>query len=54
MNLEELHDCKKSHGKLVCISVDKLGIERCGYCNEIVDYKGWIMRQLQQNDKRRT
>lgn len=37
--LEKIHDCKKCHGKIVCISVDKLGVTRCAYCNKVVDYK---------------
>jgi len=42
MELSELHNCKKCHGKIVLISVDLVGITRCGYCNEVVDYKKWI------------
>lgn len=38
MELEEIHDCEKCHGKIVCISVDNVGVTRCGYCNEVVDY----------------
>lgn len=41
-NLSELHDCEKCHGKLVAISVDALGVERCGYCNEVVNYTQWF------------
>ena len=41
-DLSEIHDCEKCHGKLVMISIDALGVTRCGYCNEVVDYKGWI------------
>ena len=47
MNLEELHNCEKSHGKIVMIAIDKLGNEYCGYCNQRVDYKGWIIKALE-------
>jgi ribosomal protein L37AE/L43A len=38
MELSEVHDCEKCHGKIVCISVDNVGVTRCGYCNAVVDY----------------
>lgn len=38
MELEELHDCEKCHGKMVMIAVDKMGNTYCGYCHERVDY----------------
>lgn len=38
MELEEVHNCEKCRGKIVCISVDNVGVTRCGYCNEVVDY----------------
>lgn len=38
MNPSKLHNCKKSKGKIIGISVDDLGVTRCGYCNEVVDY----------------
>jgi hypothetical protein len=37
-NLEDYHDCKNCHGKIVMISIDKLGQSHCGYCNKPVDY----------------
>lgn len=37
-NIEKLHDCKKCHGKIVCIEADKLGNTYCGYCHQRVDY----------------
>ena len=46
MELEELHDCEKCHGKIVSISVDKLGVTRCGYCGAVVDYKKWMDEQM--------
>lgn len=42
MELSELHSCEKSEGKIVAITCDALGVTRCGYCNVVVDYKGWI------------
>lgn len=36
--IEEIHDCKKCHGKIVCIETDKLGNTYCGYCHKKVDY----------------
>lgn len=38
MNLSEIHDCPKCHGKIVAIEIDYLGITRCGYCHQQVDY----------------
>lgn len=32
------HDCKKCHGKIVCVTMDMLGNRKCAYCNQIVDY----------------
>ena len=46
MNLSELHDCKKSHGKMVMISHDLVGVTRCGYCNKVVDYTAWFKSEL--------
>ena len=37
-HLEDYHDCKKCHGKIVCIASDNLGNTKCGYCGEIVKY----------------
>lgn len=44
MDLSELHDCEKSHGKIVAINMDHVGITRCGYCNEQVDYKSFFLK----------
>ena len=46
IDLSELHDCKKCHGKLVCIVVDLVGVERCSYCNEVVDYTGFLRKEM--------
>ena len=51
MNLQQLHNCEKSNGKLVMISADKLGVTRCGYCNEVVDYVGWIKAKISKEVK---
>jgi len=42
MELSEIHDCEKCHGKIVFISIDLLGITRCGYCHQVVDYKPYF------------
>jgi len=47
MELSELHDCKKCHGKIVMISVDHVGVTRCGYCNEVVNYNAWLKKNLE-------
>ena len=39
MVFSEIHDCEKCHGKIVAITVDALGVTRCGYCGEVVNYK---------------
>lgn len=40
--LSEIHNCKKCQGKIVTISIDKLGVTRCGYCNQVVDYRDYF------------
>lgn len=50
MNLSDLHDCEKCRGKLVMIESDYLGITRCGYCREIVDYTKWLKREFITKD----
>ena len=44
-----MHDCEKCRGKIVFISVDNLGITRCGYCNQVVDY-GPYYRNLYKDE----
>jgi len=39
MKLSDIHACKKCQGKIVAISIDNLGVTRCNYCNEVVNYK---------------
>ncbi len=38
MELNEIHDCEKCHGKIVMITTDAFGNSKCGYCGEMVDY----------------
>ena len=38
MDLSKIHDCEKCHGRIVSITLDHVGLTRCGYCNEVVDY----------------
>ena len=52
VDLSEIHDSEKCHGKMVSISVDLVGIERCGYCNKIVDYKGFLKSKLKHEMER--
>lgn len=42
MNLSDIHDCEKCHGKIVAISRDEFGNTYCGYCGEKVDYTPWF------------
>ena len=46
MELSELHDCEKSHGKIVAIEADLWGITKCGYCHEVVDYYSFYKQKL--------
>jgi len=48
IDLSEIHDCEKCRGKLVGITVDLVGVERCGYCGQVVDYSGFIKRKMQE------
>lgn len=38
MELNGIHNCEKCRGKIVSISIDNLGVTRCAYCNQVVDY----------------
>lgn len=44
-NLEQIHDCEKSHGKMVVIARDLLDNTYCGYCHQRVDYKRILSHQ---------
>jgi len=35
--IEKIHSCEKSQGKIVCISIDNMGTTRCVYCGEIIN-----------------
>lgn len=43
---EQIHDCPKCHGKIVCITIDSTGITRCGYCNSIIDYSKLMNKEF--------
>ena len=57
MELSEIHNCEKCQGKIVCISIDNLGITRCTYCNQVVDYSDYFkykegqLRELRESEK---
>jgi len=42
MELSDIHNCEKCQGKIVSITIDKFGITRCGYCNQVVDYADYF------------
>lgn len=42
INLSDFHNCKESEGKIVCISIDNVGVSRCNYCNKVVDYSDYF------------
>ena len=46
MELSELHNCKRCQGKIVLINCDALGVTRCGYCGEVVDYTQWLKDKI--------
>jgi len=46
--LSELHNCNKCEGKIVLVSADVLGVTRCGYCGEVVDYTSWMKKKLKE------
>jgi len=53
IDFRKIHSCSKSEGKIVGISVDKLGVTRCGYCNEVVDYTSHLkacMKKWNENN----
>ncbi len=52
IDLSEIHDCEKCHNKMVCITIDKIGITRCAYCNQVVLYKQFIEKKLADYIKR--
>lgn len=40
--LSKIHNCEKCEGKIVCISIDNVGVTRCNYCNQVVDYSDYF------------
>lgn len=44
IDFSKLHDCKECHGKMINITKDLIGVERCGYCGQVVDYTGFIKK----------
>ena len=40
--LSEIHNCKECQNKIVSITLDKLGVTRCAYCNQVVDYSDYF------------
>lgn len=51
MKLNEIHNCEKSEGKIVCITIDDFGVTRCGYCGELVDYSNYFkLEELKKKD----
>ena len=54
MELEEVHNCKKCQGKIVLIGIDKLGVTRCGYCHQVVDYSNYFKLIVAKNRKGQT
>ena len=42
LNISDIHSCKESEGKIVCISIDNVGVTRCNYCNQVVDYSDYF------------
>jgi len=38
LEMKKAHDCDKCRGRIFCVSVDALGVKRCAYCNQVVNY----------------
>jgi len=49
-DLAQLHDCKQSQDKIVSVTIDHMGIERCGYCNKVVKYSEWLKNKIKLED----
>ena len=49
MDLSEIHNCEKCRGKIVSITVDLVGVTRCGYCNQVVDYNSYFRQELKKH-----
>ena len=53
IDMSEIHDCKKCHGKIISITTDNMGVQRCGYCNKIVPYSEFINRKIHEKSIKR-
>lgn len=42
LDISDMHSCEQSEGKIVCITIDNLGITKCAYCNKVVDYSDYF------------
>lgn len=42
MKLSDIHNCEKCQGKIVGISINNVGITRCAYCHQVVDYSEYF------------
>jgi hypothetical protein len=51
IDLSEIHDCEKCRGKIVSITVDLVGIERCGYCGQVVPYSQFIKKKIKEKEE---
>lgn len=49
MKPEQMHRCDKSEGKIFCVSIDLLGVSRCGYCGAKVPYGYWMAYEKKIN-----
>ena len=47
--LSEIHNCKASEGKIVCISVDNSGVTHCAYCDTVVNYGEYYHNLFKEN-----
>lgn len=51
MELEEVHSCEESEGKMVNIEIDtETGDTFCGYCGEKVDYSSYFEQVLDKEE----
>jgi len=37
--MKKAHNCEEAKGRIFCVSVDKVGSEKCVYCHSVVKYK---------------
>jgi hypothetical protein len=53
VELSDIHNCSKCQGKIVSISIDNVGVTRCGYCNEVVDYEPYFREELKKIEEQK-